>query len=103
MDMQLKMKVLPMKIKDNSRKSKEDCVEIKCLVDKIANKTLGQLEQEGIFIFSHGVRDAKDITSDQMVLQGIDNYYYTSNIMGYLGLGDERLVIESRFTLPLYQ
>lgn len=87
-----------MKIKDNSRKRKEDCVEIKCLVDKIANKTLGQLEQEGIFIFSHGVRDAEDITSDQMVLQGIDNYYYTSNIMGYLGLGDERLVIESRFS-----
>ena len=32
-----------------------------------------------------------------MILQSINDTYRTSNVMGFLGCGDERLIIESRF------
>lgn len=86
-----------MKIKDNSSRTKEECAEISGIVNKVADKTLEQLEREGIFVFPSVVKDADDITSDQMVLQSYNDTYRTSNVMGYLGLGDERLTIESRF------
>lgn len=87
-----------MKIKDNSSIPKEEFAEIGGLVKKIADKTLGELEREGIFVFPNGVKAAEDITDEQMVLQRYNNTYRTSNVMGFLGLGDERLVIESRFS-----
>lgn len=87
-----------MKIKDNSSKTKEECAEISGIISNIADKTLGQLEKEGIFVFPNVVRDADDITSEQMVLQGYNDSYRTGNVMGFLGLGDERLTIESRFS-----
>lgn len=87
-----------MKIKDNSSKTKEECAEISGLVGKIADKTLEQLERDGIFVFPNRVKDADDITSDQMILQGVNDSYRTGNVMGFLGLGDERLTIESRFS-----
>ncbi len=43
------------------------------------------------------IREAKDITQDQMVLQSVNDTYRSSNVMGFLGCGDERLVIASRF------
>ena len=67
------------------------------LAKKLSNKTLAQLEKEGIFVFPEGVQDTEDMTSDQMVLQRVNDAYYTGNIMGFLGCGKERLVISSRF------
>lgn len=87
-----------MKIKDNSSKTKEECAEISGIANKIADKTLEQLEKDGIFVFPNVVREADDITSEQMVLQGYNDTYRTSNVMGFLGLGNERLTIESRFS-----
>ena len=87
-----------MKIKDNSSRTKEECAEISGIIDKIADKTLDQLEKDGIFVFPNVVKEADDITSDQMVLQGYNDTYRTSNVMGFLGLGNERLTIESRFS-----
>ena len=63
----------------------------------IADKTLEQLEREGVFVFPETVRKAEDITQDQMILQSVNDTYRTSNLMGFLGCGDERLIIESRF------
>ena len=68
------------------------------LAKKLSNKTLAQLEKEGIFIFPECVRDAEDLTIDQMVLQCVNNTYYTGNVMGFLGCGRERLAISSRFS-----
>lgn len=85
-------------IKDNSSKTKEEFAEISGIISKIANKTLEQIEKDGIFVFPNMVKDADDITSDQMVLQGYNDSYRTGNVMGFLGLGDERLVISSRFS-----
>lgn len=86
------------KIKDNSRTPKESLAGISRLISKIADKTLEQLENEGIFVFPEILRDADDITKDQMILQSVNNYYLSGNVMGFMGLGDEKLIIESRFS-----
>ena len=90
------MKVL--KIKDNNLNKKDEFSEIRIVTGKIADKTLEQLEREGVFVFPEIVRDAEDITRDQMILQSVNDSYRSGNVMGFLGCGDERLIIESRFS-----
>ena len=87
-----------LRIKDNDIKNKEEFFEIQGLVKTVSDKTLVELEKEGVFIFPVMIRDAEDITRDQMVLQSINDTYCSGNIMGFLGYGEERLVIESRFS-----
>ena len=89
------MKLL--RIKDNSQQKKESFSQVAKLTGKIANKTLEQLEREGVFVFPETVKGAEDITQDQMILQSVNDAYPSGNVMGFLGYGDERLVIESRF------
>lgn len=89
------MKVL--KIKDNNLNKKDDFSKIRTVTGKIADKTLEQLEREGVFVFPEIVKDAEDITRDQMILQSVNDSYRSGNVMGFLGCGDERLIIESRF------
>ena len=91
----LRMKVL--RIKDNSQQKNSAFLQIPNLTEKLADKTLVQLEREGIFIFPENVEAAADITQDQMILQKVNDTYRSGNVMGYLGYGDERLMIESRF------
>jgi conserved domain protein len=86
------------KIKDNSRISKESLACIGRLTNKIADKTLEELESEGIFVFPEIIKEAEDITKDQIILQSVNNYYQSGNVMGFMGLGDEKLIIESRFS-----
>lgn len=90
------MKLL--KIKDNSQQKKDTFYNIETLTGKIADKTLEQLEREGIFVFPEIVNDAEDITRDQMIIQSVNDTYRSGNVMGFLGCGDERLIIESRFS-----
>ena len=90
------MKVL--KIKDNNLNKKDDFSEIRTVTGKIADKTLEQLEREGIFVFPEIIKDAEDITRDQMILQSVNDSHRSGNVMGFLGCGDERLIIESRFS-----
>ena len=89
------MKLL--RVKDNSQQKKDAFSQVAKLTGKIADKTLGQLEREGIFVFPETVKDAGDISRDQMILQSVNDTYRASNVMGFLGCGDERLIIESRF------
>lgn len=84
--------------KDNSQQKKESFSEIKTLTEKIADKTLEQLEREGIFVFPEILKDAADIAREQMILQSVNDNYVSGNVMGFLGCGNERLVIESRFS-----
>ena len=86
------------RIKDNSQQKKESFSEIKTLTEKIADKTLEQLEREGIFVFPEILKDAADIAREQMILQSVNDNYVSGNVMGFLGCGNERLVIESRFS-----
>ena len=87
-----------LKIKDNQYKAKGDFFEVKSVVNRVADRTLEQLEREGVFVFPEGINDAKDLTKDQMILQSFNDMYATGNVMGFLGVGDERIVIESRFS-----
>lgn len=87
----------PLRIKDNCQYKKDTFSDIAALTGKIANKTLEQLEREGIFVFPELLKDAEDITKDQMILQEINDTYRSGNIMGFIGCGDERLIIKSRF------
>lgn len=85
------------KIKDNTPIKKDSLSDIGNLTGKIADKTLEQLEREGVFVFPEFVVDAEDITKDQMILQSVNDTYRSGNVMGFLGCGDERLIIVSRF------
>jgi len=85
-------------IKDNGLKSKSEFGELRELTNKIADKTLAHLEQEGIFVFPELVKNAKDISREQMILRSINKDYQSSNVMGFLGFGIDRLVIASRFS-----
>ena len=85
------------KIKDNRSYKKDAFNDICVLTHKVADKTLEQLEREGIFVFPETVKDAKDITKDQMIIRSINDTYQSGNVMGFIGYGDERLIIESRF------
>ena len=74
------MKLL--KIKDNSQQKKDAFSHIRNLTDKIADKTLEQLEHEGVFVFPELVKDAEDIAQEQMILQSVNDTYYSGNVMG---------------------
>ena len=89
------MKLL--KIQDNSRQKKSAFSPVEGLTGKIADKTLEQLEREGVFLFPETVTDMEDMTREQMVLQSVNDAYRSGNVMGFLGWGDERLIIQSRF------
>ena len=56
------MKLL--KIKDNAQVKKTQFSGVEKLVDKIADKTLEQLEREGIFVFPDIIKDAEDLTKE---------------------------------------
>ncbi len=89
------MKLL--KMKDNTQVKRDTFSDIGNLTGKIADKTLEQLEREGVFVFPEFVVDAEDITKDQMILKSVNDTFRSGNVMGFLGCGDERLIIESRF------
>ncbi len=86
-----------MRINDNSPTPKSDFSAISKLTEKIADKTLAQLEKEGVFVFPETLGGAEDLTGDQTVLRSVDGAYRTGNVMGFLGCGGERLTIGSRF------
>ena len=88
----------PLKIKDNQHNAKEDFLEVKAVVSRVADKTLEQLEKEGVFVFPQDIKDAEDLTKNQMILQSFNDKYISGNVMGVLGVGDERIVITSRFS-----
>ncbi len=90
------MKLL--KIKDNTQEKKYSFASIEALTRRIADKTLEQLEREEVFVFPEFIDEAEDLTRDQMILQSVDDSYRSGNVMGFLGCGDERLIIESRFS-----
>ena len=101
MVIRLSVKVILMKqllIKDNQYKLKSDFSEVKDVVNCIADKTLVELEKEGIFVFPSSVRESDDLTNEQKILQSYNDMYVSGNVMGFLGVEDQRVTIESRFS-----
>ena len=87
-----------LRIRDNSLNKKVEFDDIQTLSSKIADKTLEQLRREGLFVFPESLKDAEDITKEQMILQSHNDNYRSGNVMGFIGYGDERLFIQSRFS-----
>lgn len=85
------------KVKDNTTyiTSRFSCNQ--CIVSNILNKSLNQLDAEGLFIFPEAIKKVEDLTRDQMILQEFNGKYRTGNVMGFIGYGKERLSIQSRF------
>ena len=88
----------PIRVKDNTTISKNEFSAIPNLTKQIADKTIEQLKKEGVFVFPSHIRESDDITDDQMILQSANESFRTSNVMGFLGMGRERLTIQSRFS-----
>lgn len=91
-----------LKIKDNSQVDKEYFKAVSNITEKITDKTLAQLAKEGVFVFPESLKDSPDISKNQMILQSVNHQYCASNVMGFLGYGNERFVIESRFSTGEY-
>lgn len=87
-----------LRINDNSQINKDVFYKIKNLETKILNKPLKNLEKDGVFVFPEAIFESEDLEQGQMILQEENGIYKTSNIMGFIGYGDERLVISSRFS-----
>ena len=85
------------KVKDNTTyiTSRFSCNQ--CIVSNILNKSLNQLDAEGLFIFPEAIKKVEDLTRDQMILQEFNGKYRTGNVMGFIGYGKERFIIQSRF------
>ena len=92
------MKLKPLRILDNTKYNSEIFYQIENLTRRIVNKTLSKLEDEDVFVFPEIIKDAEDLSSNQMILQSINDEYYSGNVMGFIGLGNERLIIGSRFS-----
>ena len=65
----------PMKIKDNESREKEKFYQVKSIASCVSDKTLEQLEREGVFVFPEIMKDAEDITKNQMILQSCNDMY----------------------------
>ena len=95
----MKMDLFKIKrVKDNCLLPKNDFSAVQSVVDKISDKTLAELEREGVFVFPEKIHDAPDLEEEQVILQSYNTCYRTSNIMGFIGCGSEQLAIESRFS-----
>ena len=86
-----------LRTKDNTDIKKEELELIPRLREKLVGKTLADLTAEGVFVFPDTLKNSEDLSSDQFVLEKNGDFYRTGNVMGFLGLDDERLIICSRF------
>lgn len=86
-------------MKDNSWISKSKFeADYPQLSEKLLDRTLESLSQEdNILIFPHDLLDSPDLEKDGKVLETVNGQIKTQNIIGFLGCGDERLTIHSRF------
>ena len=90
-----------MRITDNQHEiAKEDFVaEFPKLSQLLLDRTLGNLSQEdNIFIFPNDLQYSPDLDNDQKILETVNQKIKTGNVIGFLGYGQERLTISSRFS-----
>ena len=92
---------MKMRITDNQHKIiKEDFVaEYPKISQLLLDRTLGNLSQEdNIFIFPSDLEYSPDLDKDQKILETVNREIKTGNVIGFLGYGQERLTISSRFS-----
>jgi len=90
-----------MRITDNQHKIvKEKFVEeYPKLSNLLLDRTLESLSQdERVFIFPNDLKNSPDLEKDQKIFETINQKIKTGNVIGFLGCGQERLTISSRFS-----
>ena len=90
-----------MRITDNqNRITKEDFVaEYPKLSQALLDRTLDNLSKENsIFIFPNDLKHSPDLDKDQKIFETVNQEIKTGNVIGFLGYGQERLTISSRFS-----
>ena len=90
-----------MRITDNQHKiAKEDFVaEYPKLSQALLDRTLDNLSiEDSIFIFPNDLMNSPDLDKDQKILETVNKEIKTGNVIGFLGCGQERLTISSRFS-----
>ena len=90
-----------MRITDNQHKiAKEDFVaEYPNLSQALLDRALSNLSQEeSMFIFPNDLQYSPDLEKDQKIFETVNQKIKTGNVIGFLGYGQERLTISSRFS-----
>ncbi|UNV68384.1 McrC family protein [Streptococcus oralis] len=90
-----------MRITDNQHRiAKEDFVaEYPKLSQALLDRTLYNLYREdNIFIFPNDLKHSPDLDKDQKIIETVNQEIKTGNVIGFLGCGQERLTISSRFS-----
>ena len=89
------------RITDNQHRiAKEDFVaEYPNLSQALLDRALDNLSREdSIFIFPNDLQYSPDLEKDQKILETVNQEIKTGNVIGFLGYGQERLTISSRFS-----
>ncbi|MBP2619758.1 McrC family protein [Streptococcus panodentis] len=90
-----------MRLTDNQQKfSKSDLLNSHPNISAaLLDRTLDNLSKEdGIFIFPNDLLNSPDLDKECKVLESVNQQVKTGNIVGFLGCGQERLTISSRFS-----
>ena len=90
-----------MRITDNQHRiAKEDFVaEYPKLSQALLDRILDNLSREdNIFIFPNDLTHTPDLDKDQKIFETANQKIKTGNVIGFLGYGQERLTISSRFS-----
>ena len=90
-----------MRITDNQHRiAKENFViEYPKLSQALLDRTLDNLSREdSIFIFPNDLKHSPDLDKDQKIFETVNQEIKTGNVIGFLGCGQERLTISSRFS-----
>ena len=90
-----------MRITDNQHRiAKENFVaEYPKLSQALLDRTLDNLSKEdNIFIFPNDLKNSPDLEKDQKIFETVNQEIKTGNVIGFLGCGQERLTISSRFS-----
>jgi len=90
-----------MQITDNQQRiNKEEFIaKYPKISQALLDRTLDNLSQEdNIFIFPNDLKNSPDLDKDQKILETVNQKIKTGNVIGFLGYGQERLTISSRFS-----
>ena len=90
-----------MQITDNQQTlNKEEFIaEYPKISQVLLDRTLENLSQEdNIFIFPNDLQYSPDLDKDQKILETVNQKIKTGNVIGFLGCGQEKLTISSRFS-----
>ena len=93
--------MMMMQITDNQQilNKEEFITEYPKISQVLLDRTLENLSQEdNIFIFPNDLQYSPDLDKDQKIMETVNQKIKTGNVIGFLGCGQEKLTISSRFS-----